>query len=209
MKSLNEIETISKRASRAIGFSWGEAEEIGKCVRLLELFGFPGIKNLNQYYQEINKAVPKANETFESLKIINKNNQPIKLNFCPISVGISFLDQIKKIEPLKKCVFQRIAYPLLLLPFLSIASEIIGKKILYKFNKKNFLLNFNVNIFSNFIEKELPSKAENIEVIFLENEDNFTDSEWKNLYEFSKDTFVEESESLMLGAAGGGLTDND
>lgn len=50
MKSLSEIETTSKRASRAMGFSWGEAEEIAKCVRLLELFGLPGIRNLNKYF---------------------------------------------------------------------------------------------------------------------------------------------------------------
>ena len=51
MKSLSEIETTSKRASRAAGFSWGIAEEVGKSIRLLELFGFAGIKNLNEYYQ--------------------------------------------------------------------------------------------------------------------------------------------------------------
>ena len=38
MKSLSEIETTSKRASRAAGFL-GIAEEIGKSMRLLELFG--------------------------------------------------------------------------------------------------------------------------------------------------------------------------
>ena len=50
MKSLSEIDTTSKRASKAVGFTWGEAEEIGKSIRLLELFGFQGIKNLNHYY---------------------------------------------------------------------------------------------------------------------------------------------------------------
>ena len=49
MKSLNEIDTTTKRASKAIGFSWGIAEEIGKNIRLLEMFGLPGVKNLNQY----------------------------------------------------------------------------------------------------------------------------------------------------------------
>ena len=39
MRSLSEIETNSKRASKAVGFSWGIAEEVGKGVRLLELFG--------------------------------------------------------------------------------------------------------------------------------------------------------------------------
>ena len=59
MKSFSEIETTSKRASRAVGFSWGESEEIGKCVRLLELFGFPGIKSLNQYYRSEERRVGK------------------------------------------------------------------------------------------------------------------------------------------------------
>ena len=49
MISLSEIETTSKRASRAVGFSWGEAEEVGRSIRLLELFGLRGIKSLNQY----------------------------------------------------------------------------------------------------------------------------------------------------------------
>ena len=40
MQSLSEIDTTSKRASKAAGFSWGVAEEIGKAIRNLELFGF-------------------------------------------------------------------------------------------------------------------------------------------------------------------------
>ena len=51
MKSLSEIETTSKRATKAAGFSWGIAEEVGKSIRLLELFGIAGIKNLNRYYK--------------------------------------------------------------------------------------------------------------------------------------------------------------
>ena len=203
MKSLSEIETTSKRASRAVGFSWGIAEEVGKCIRLLELFGFPGIKNLNQYYQNKNK------ENFENLKLINQNNKSNKSAFCPIILGVSFLDQIKTLELLNKCTFQGIAYPLLLLPFLSRSSEIIGKKILFKFDENEFLLNFNVNIYSNFLKKEFPLIAKNVEVIFLENKDTFNDIEWKNLYKLSEDTFVEESDSLKQGAAGAGLTDND
>ena len=48
MKTLSEIDTISKRATRSAGFSWGIAEEVGKNMRLLELFGLTGIKNLNK-----------------------------------------------------------------------------------------------------------------------------------------------------------------
>ena len=203
MKSLSEIETTSKRASRAVGFSWGVAEEVGKSIRLLELFGFPGIKNLSDYYLKKNK------ENFEKLTLINQNNLSKKFDYCPIILGVSFLDQIKKLEPLKKFTFQGIAYPLLLLPFLSMGSEIIGKKILYKFDKNIFLLNFNLNISSNFLESKIQAKAKNIEINFIENEDNFTDIDWKRLYKISEDTYVEETDSLKKGAAGAGLTDND
>ena len=55
MQSLSEIDTTSKRASRAAGFSWGIAEEIGKAIRNLELFGLSGIKNLNLYLKKIEK----------------------------------------------------------------------------------------------------------------------------------------------------------
>ena len=203
MRSLSEIETAVKRASRAIGFSWGVAEEVGKSVRLLELFGLPGIKNLNQYF--IDKKVKK----FENLNLIIEKNLTASEPFCPIILGVSFLDQIKTMESLKKIEFTNIAYPILFLPFLSRASEIIGKKIHIKFDQKEILLNLNVNIYSNILNQEFKVIANNVEVKFLENLDNFTDSEWQNLYKLSENTFVEESESLKQGGAGAGLTDND
>ena len=203
MKSLSEIETTSKRASRAVGFSWGVAEEIAKGVRLLELFGFPGIKILNQYYKLINK------KKFENLSVIKKNNKSNKQSICPINLGVRILDQVTTIEKLKKITFYKIAFPILLLPFLSRSSEIIGKKILLKFEKNTFLFNFNVNILSNLSEKKFPVLAKKVEITFLENKDHFTEKEWKALYKLSENTFVEETESLKQGAAGAGLTDND
>ena len=203
MKSLSEIETTSKRASRAVGFSWGVAEEIAKGVRLLELFGFPGIKILNQYYKLINK------KNFENLSIIKKNNKLNKQSICPINLGVRILDQVTTIEKLKKITFYKIAFPILLLPFLSRSSEIIGKKILLKFEKNTFLFNFNVNILSNLSVKKFPVLAKKVEITFLENKDYFTEKEWKALYKLSENTFVEETESLKQGAAGAGLTDND
>ena len=46
-------------------------------------------------------------------------------------------------------------------------------------------------------------------ISFIENNNSFNENEWKELYKLSEDTFVEESESLKIGAAGAGLTDND
>ena len=203
MKSLSEIETTVKRASKAIGFDWGISEEVGKSVRLLEMFGFSGIRNINQYYND------KIDKKFENLNLILNNNQSTSTPFCPIILGVSFLDQVKTIDSIGKIQFDKIAFPLIFLSFLSRSSEVLGKKIIIRFDKKEFLLNLNVNIYSNLMNQEFPSIANNIEVEFIDNQDNFKESEWQNLYELSENTFVEESESSKQGAAGAGLTDND
>jgi len=203
MRSLSEIETAVKRASRAVGYSWGNSEEIGKSIRQLELFGFQGIKNLNKYFED------KSTKKFEDLNLISEINETSSDAYCPIILGISFLDQIKSVENFKIIKFKKIAYPVIFLSFLSRASEISGKKIHVRFDQNEILLNLNVNICSSFINQEIPELANEIEIKFIDNEDNFTETEWNSLYKLAEDTFVEESDSLKEGAAGAGLTDND
>ena len=203
MRSLSEIETAVKRASRAVGFSWGNSEEVGKSIRQLELFGLQGIKNLNKYYKD------KATIKFEELNLICETNESSLDGYCPVILGISFLDQIKSVENFKKINFKKIAYPVIFLSFLSRASEICGKKIRAKFDEIEILLNLNVNIYSNSTSQEFPKFANEIEINIVNNQDNFTESDWNSLYKLAEDTFVEESDSLKQGGAGAGLTDND
>jgi len=203
MKSLSEIDTVSKRSSRAAGYSWGIAEEVGKNVRLLEIFSLPGIKNLNSFLNE------KKNIKLVNLKLITEENNANNLQYCPVIAGVNFLDQIKTLQILNEIKFKKIAYPMLFLPFVSRASEIVGKRILLKLDEKEFLMSFNNYIYSNFSKKEIIKIAENVSIKILENEDSFSDNEWKELYKISEETFVEESESLKQSGAGAGLSDND
>ena len=201
MQSLSEIDTTSKRASKAAGFSWGIAEEIGKGIRSLELFGLPGIKNLNLYLNKIEKKHP------EKVIKIDKENKNKEL--CPIYCGVAFLDQCRKLEILKNVKFYNVNYPILILPFISKASEIVGKKILIQFNKSTLLMNFNKSILSKNLETQVIPLAEKINIEFLENKNSFSDHEWKELYKISEKTFVEETDSSKKSGAGAGLIDND
>ena len=204
MQSFSEIDTTSKRASRAAGFAWGIAEEVGKNMRNLEMFGLPGVKNLNLYLQNIKK-----NPT-EKPKKIAKENRPQSKEFCPIYCGTSFLDNCKMLESLKLIKFFNVSYPLLLLPFLSRASDLVGKKISVQYEENNFLLNFDKTIFSKNIKNDhIVSLAKEITIEFLENNNLFSAQEWKELYKLSEETFVEETDSLKTKGAGAGLTDND
>jgi len=203
MQSLSEIDTTSKRASKAAGFSWGVAEEIGKSIRSLELFGLPGIINLNLYLKKIKKNHP------EKLNKIDKENKPQNKELCPIYCGVAFLDQCKQLENLVSIKFYNVNYPLLILPFISRASEILGKKILVQFNNTSFLTNFDKSILSKNIDEKVNPLTNEISIEFLENKNSFSDQDWKELYQLSEETFVEESDSLKQSGAGAGLTDND
>ena len=144
MRSFSEIETTVKRASKAIGFSWGISEEVGKNIRLLEMFGLPGLKNLNQYYK-IYKI-----SNFENINEISSINNP-KNYYCPILAGLNFLDQSPSLSKLKEIKINKIAFPVIFISFISRVSEIIGKRIFLKMDDKEFLFNFNESIYSNYL----------------------------------------------------------
>ena len=203
MKTLSEIDTTSKRATRSAGFSWGISEEVGKNMRLLELFGLAGIKNLNKYLKDY------KSKQFQKISLISDVNEANKNPFCPIILGANFIDQVNLLEKKNNIQISNIAFPILFLPFVSRASEIIGKKIFLKIDEKEFFLNLNQSIYSNYLKNEILENCNNINISFLENNNSFNEDEWKELYKLSEDTFVEETESLKIGAAGAGLTDND
>ena len=203
MISFSEIETTTKRASKAAGFSWGVAEEIGKSIRSLELFGLPGIINLNQYLKKIKKKHPKK------ITKIEKENKTDDKELCPIYSGVAFLDCCLELEKLKSLKFYNVSYPLLMLPFISRASEIMSKRILVEFDNSSFLLNFDKSIFSKNIEKQAQPQAKVVNIEFIENKNSFSEQDWKELYKLSEETFVDESDSLKKAGAGAGLTDND
>ena len=202
MKSFSEIETISKRASKGAGFSWGVSEEIGKSVRLMEMFGLPGILYLTSYLNQI------GNHNYQKITIISADNISNNIPYCPISVGLNFMDQVHNLEKIDKINFSNLAYPLLIVPFLSRSSEIIGKKILLNLENFKFLFNYNQSIFSNF-DNSFIEKTTKFFISFNQNEDSFDKMTWDTLYKISQKTFVDETESSKKTSAGAGLTDND
>jgi hypothetical protein len=158
---------------------------------------------LNDFFKK------KKNLKLENLSLISTDNKGNNSQFCPIILGISFLDQVRSLENLNVIKFLNISYPLLFLPFVSRASEVIGKRIFLKLDNKEFLMNFNNSICSNFFKNEIIELSKNAELKILNNHDSFNDNEWKELYRLSENTFVEENDSLKKSGAGAGLTDND
>ena len=202
MMSFSEIETVSKRASKAIGYSWGISEEIGKSIRILEMFKLPGISTLNQYLKKIKNNHPKK---LKNILKINKSDEEL----CPIYTGVRILDNCNQLEDLNVIKFFNINYPLLIIPFLSRSSEIINKPIHVILDEGKYILNSNKTILTNIEKRNNSKNSKELTIQFEENKNLFTDTEWKELYKLSEDTFVPETDSLKNSAAGAGLTDND
>ena len=204
MRTSSEIETISKRATKAAGFPWGVAEEVGKNIKNLELLGISGIENLNLYLEMV-----KGVETY-SLKEISAENKIEPDFFCPFYTGTALLDSASKVEEIKNLTFYSINFPILLIPFINRLSDKIGKKIKFQIDDHNFLLNLNKFISTDsYLEGLIIKSAKIVKIEIQENIDSFQDKVWDQLYNLSSETFVEETDRLKENAAGAGLADND
>ena len=71
------------------------------------------------------------------------------------------------------------------------------------------IFNFNQTIYSNISDQLIIRNTENLSLSFIENNNSFSDEEWREIYKLSEKTFVEEKDSLKTNSAGAGLTDND
>ena len=204
MRTFSEINTVSKRAAKASGFSWGVSEEIGKNINLLEMFNLSGIENFNQYLKEKDSL---NLETKFDLSNLSSNNSSV---YCPVFLGIYLLDNSDKIPDLRELKFNNLAYPLIFLPFIQRISYNIGKSIKLNFDDIQLELHLN-NTLS--INKNLKGKiiksAQTVTMQVIENEDTFSNKVWEELHELSTNTFVEENDRLKSNAAGAGLVDND
>ena len=204
MRSSSEIITVSKRATKAAGYSWGIAEEVGKNIDVLELIGIAGIENLKSYLSDIKTKTPICPN------VIKTQNKIDNESLCPILTGICLIDDFKNIEILKEINFYNVSFPLLMIPFISRLSFLIGKRVSIEIDEYNFKFNLDKYMFSNNdINSLILENAKNIRIIVFENEDSFSQEVWDELYELSTDTFVEENEKLKSTAAGAGLEDND
>ena len=204
MRSSSEIITVSKRATKAAGYSWGVAEEVGKNIDVLELIGIAGIQNLKSYLSDIKTKTPIGPDVIESQNKIDNES------LCPILTGICLIDDFKNIEILKEIIFYNVSFPLLMIPFISRLSFLIGKRVSIEIDEYNFKFNLDKYMFSNSdINSLILENAKNVRIIIFENEDSFSQEVWDELYALSTDTFVEENEKLKSTAAGAGLEDND
>lgn len=120
--SLNEIESLAKKAARGAGMSWGLAEEAGKATRWLCAAKLPGADLLAQLLT-LNDGVaygvlcPSDDQT-----VWHAKEGPL----CPLITGAAVCDRAAGLAAGQVIELQRVSYPLLLVPFVAAAADMTG-----------------------------------------------------------------------------------
>lgn len=118
--SLGEIEALARKAAKGAGYSWGTAEEAGKCVRFLCAASLPGAEAL--------VGVLKLNETrsYDAYRpeCAQTTWQAGSGLLCPIITGAALCDRASDLAKGVAFTLGPTAYPLLLLPAIASASDL-------------------------------------------------------------------------------------
>ncbi len=216
--SLNEVEVYSRRAARGAGMSWGLAEEAGKASRWLAERGLPGPELLVRLL-EANDGRP-----YSSMApvIANGRWQASDGDLCPVCSGAALSDHIDLLTSGKAISLSRLAYPLLLAPFLDRS---------WRKNDLCFELswpNVRLLVFANGVTIEggqesehLSEHVDEVEVTAGTHKDarpahrprtagvRVPVAVWRKIEALAKRTYVPATEESRARGAGAGRTDND
>jgi hypothetical protein len=133
--SLSEIDAECKKAARGCGFSWGSAEEIGKAIRWLVAYDFQGVVLLVDYLTQRDQKRSKYQQLVNNAQTIQpENNDDI---LCPLLVGSYICDHGLDLFQ-KQIEFKSLAYPLLLLPYLSQLTFASDNSLEFRWGKASF-----------------------------------------------------------------------
>jgi len=131
--SLNEIEVMGKRAARGAGLPWGIAEEAGKALRWLTMFGFPGTQQLAAILSRHDGGEHQA-LTFEDGRWKASDG-----SMSPLIAGAALSDRARGIAKGEIIELGWTAEPLLLAPYVAVAAKSSEAVLALCFNETSLI----------------------------------------------------------------------
>lgn len=203
--SLVEIRSLSVKAARGAGYSWGMAEEAGNAVRWLQARKLPGVAALADY------LMWRLRPDNATLTALAWRDAPLSDEcFCPVELGVALMDAEQ--VPHRSL---RISHPMLLVPFLAMtgqSGELVWEGVLVRFSKGLIDVEGSTGA---FLADECACSFQTTLALELVQRDFNTrvpDSEHSSvavLASFAHKTYAPATEESRLAGAGAGLSDND
>lgn len=189
--SLTELESLSKRAARGAGFSWGMAEEAGKATRWLAMHGLPSAHVLAQLLQA--RAAGLTDQ-------------------CPLTLGAQIADSNTTTAQVE------VRQPLLILPFIAAVAQQSKTTIGITAPGIAASVTFVGNL---FVTDENPIADTAPQTVSIapatpsgqpytpQSRTTVSARDFAILQEFEMQTFAPATEASRLAGAGAGVSDND
>ncbi len=124
--SLNEIESLAKKATRGAGYTWGIAEEAGKATRWLCAAGWPGAEALAELLGANDGAA------YDTLRPADTSTAVWTASggmLCPLIAGAALCDRAADWAGDATATLGPTAQPLLLVPYLAWAADLSGARL--------------------------------------------------------------------------------
>jgi len=211
--SLNEIETLSRKAARGAGLSWGLAEEAGKAARWLTAVGLPGPQVLADLLTRNDGA---DYETLCPMEADEGRWVARGGTLCPLISGAVLCDNAQRLGT-GDLTLGRTAAPMLLLPYLDAAARQCGSSLTVRWNGTTVTLGNNAQAMGDSLDTPMADqitiasstaeKAAN--PLPQHNRGDMPANVAQCLKAFAERTYAPETEESRLSGAGAGLTDND
>jgi len=204
--SLNEVETLCRKAARGAGYGWGLAEEAGHAARWLEARGCLGAQSLAALLEEIDGSPP-ANMT-PRLGAVWQASTPL----CPIITGAALSDHAALLTQ-GPITLGTLRHPLLLLPFAAMAAgngwltvTWDGTQVVLGADSANAAGNLGLPQVAQVIctLTDTPTSAAPSYT-----RSNLTAEIHTRLTRFAQRTYAPATEASRIAGAGAGLSDND
>ena len=188
--SMNEVEAQARKAAKGAGYSWGEADEVGKAVRWLSARGLDGSHHLALLF-----------------------SKTVTPEICPIRFGIQISDTATNLAvcPARSGL---LAEPMLALPFVAFAAEQTQQS--YQIRTETW----SVIVDAAGLEQigRAPDRVDWLEVsvtaqrpqpLSVKSRAHPNADSWATLTRFAHLTYAPATEESRLRGAGAGLSDND
>ncbi len=210
--SLGEIEGLARKAARGAGFDWGMAEEAGKAVRWLASLGLPGPEALDAFLAAYDRT-PHAQ--MRPVDVTAPVWTAAGGAVCPISAGVALCDIAQDAGLPSEIQIPDCAYPLLLAPFVSAASEDGGHALLLAWEGGEFAC-------ASEIRRQTPAPmtpmgrafirqgtAPGLPVPGCQLRYELDAEPAARLTELARRTHAPDTDASRISGAGAGLNDND
>lgn len=123
--SLNEIESLCKKAARGAGMSWGLAEEAGKAARWLSAHGLNGPRVLAEQLRRDDGVASQ-----ELAPVVCEGTwHGATLLMCPLIAGATLSDHAHLLGTTGQILLSHVSSPQLLIPFVSGMARRLGVPI--------------------------------------------------------------------------------